>query len=276
MTKPLRIAHISDLHFGRTDRAVVNGLRDHLNGDPPDVVVVGGDLTQKARRSEFEQAKAFLQSLTSEVLVIPGNHDLPGWTIWNRFLKGYRHYRTYIDEDLDVFQQLDNAVLVGLNTSRKVVFHWNWSHGALSRRQLTFAQRALEDAPDTAFKLVALHHPLVPPQESPKQKLVGNASKAVEVFAKHRVDIVLTGHLHTMQTQLTGQYHPALPWQFPVVQTATSTSTRLRGQDNGLTEIHWTGDRMEIGSWIWQGADFQLDATHVYEREPERGWMERA
>ena len=55
------LAHLSDLHFGRVDRALLEPLRRRLKALAPDVLVVCGDLTQRARPAQFQAARAFLE-----------------------------------------------------------------------------------------------------------------------------------------------------------------------------------------------------------------------
>ncbi len=271
--KTLRLAHISDLHFGRTDPDVVNGLRDYLNDAMPDVVIVGGDITQGARPHEFREARAFFDSLAPETLVVPGNHDLPGWAVWWRFLDGYGRYRRHVGPDLDQSLVLDQGVIVGLNSARRVIVHWDWSNGVISDRQLDYADEALGGAHAAGFRIVVFHHPLVPPLDRPRQKLVGNAAHVARRLAEAQTDLVLTGHLHTQRSRLITDHFPHTPWSFPVVQTATSTSTRLRGgEQNGVSLITLAGQTMTVDAFAWAGQAFEALQTERFEQNPGQGW----
>ncbi|MGF1456292.1 MAG: metallophosphoesterase family protein [Alphaproteobacteria bacterium] len=267
----LRLAHISDLHFGRTVPAVVDALVDQLNSQRLDIVVVGGDLTQGARHREFAEARDFLDALTPATLVVPGNHDLPGWAFWNRFLRGYKRYRTYIDADLDVGRRIGEAGFVGLNTSRRFVNHWDWSNGAVSRRQLDFLEEQWTDIPEDGLRVLTLHHPLVPPPGRPGQKLVSNASRVARKASGLGADLVLTGHLHTTQVQMVSVRHD-VDRNFPVVQTATSTSSRLRGHGNGFTVTEWRGSSMTVTTWEWAGQSFGHKTAVRFARDIAQGW----
>ncbi len=272
MTQSFRVLHISDLHFGRTSGGVVEGLVSFINADEPDCVIVSGDLTQTAHPKEFREARAFLDRLHAPTVVIPGNHDIPGWQVWSRLVNGFKRYKSHIDPCLDTVHQGEQAVIVGLNTARRIVVHWNWSHGALHGSQLQLVETVFDDAPDDHLRLVTLHHPLVPPADRPRQKLVGNARAAAAHFSLTRTDAVLTGHLHTTQSQLAGQYHPGLTWDYPVIQTATTTSSRLRGQENGLSRLIWADNRLEVQSWTWDGTQFRQEADDYFIRHAETGW----
>ena len=90
------IAHISDLHFGRINPLIPPALREALLEARPDVVVVSGDLTQRARRAEFAAARQFLGSLPFPQVVVPGNHDVPLHDVMRRWLAPLEKYRSYI------------------------------------------------------------------------------------------------------------------------------------------------------------------------------------
>ena len=96
-----RLAHLSDIHFGRTDPAAVEGLVRSLGEARPDLVVVSGDFTQSARTEEFAAARAFLDRLPAPAFAVPGNHDLPQWNPLERLLRPYVRYRRYIDKELE-------------------------------------------------------------------------------------------------------------------------------------------------------------------------------
>src|SRR5690242_8777714 len=97
------ILHLSDLHFGRTDPALIDPLLAAAREIAPDVVVVSGDLTQRARRAEFAAARAFLDALPSPQIVIPGNHDVPLYDVFSRFFRRLDRYQRTITEDLEPF-----------------------------------------------------------------------------------------------------------------------------------------------------------------------------
>src|SRR3569832_1650921 len=97
------IAHISDLHFGRTDSAVLEGLKRAIVESKPDIVVVSGDLTQRAKRQEFVAAKRFLDALPRPQIVVPDNHDVPLYNVMARWLTPLTRFRRYISKDLAPF-----------------------------------------------------------------------------------------------------------------------------------------------------------------------------
>jgi 3',5'-cyclic AMP phosphodiesterase CpdA len=94
-----RIAHITDLHFGAEDPRVAAALLEKLNGDPPDLVAISGDLTQGARMSEFHAARAFLSALRAPNLAVPGNHDISPYNLLERFTAPYARWHRMISPE---------------------------------------------------------------------------------------------------------------------------------------------------------------------------------
>src|SRR6185295_4473790 len=95
------IVHLSDIHFGRVDARLLAPLVRLVREIAPDLVAVSGDLTQRARRRQFQQARAFLDQLPAPQLVVPGNHDVPLFNVAARFADPYGGYRRYISQDLE-------------------------------------------------------------------------------------------------------------------------------------------------------------------------------
>src|SRR4030095_274047 len=116
------IVHLSDLHFGRIDPAVVAPLIETIRQIKPDLVAVSGDLTQRARSHQFEEARAFLDELPKPQIVVPGNHDVPLHNVFARFLEPLTKYRRYITDDLQPVYEDEEVAIVGVNTARSLVF----------------------------------------------------------------------------------------------------------------------------------------------------------
>ena len=94
------VIHISDPHFGQADPVVAEALLAELNALEPDLIAISGDLTQRARRSQFEAARAWLDRLFAPYLVVPGNHDIPMFDVIRRFAAPRERYMQYISSDL--------------------------------------------------------------------------------------------------------------------------------------------------------------------------------
>ena len=108
------LIHLSDLHFGRINEAVIQPLIDTIGQVKPDLIAVSGDLTQRARRDQFQDAQAFLRALPFPQIVVPGNHDVPFYNVYARFLLGLSRYRRYITDDLEPFHADSEVAVLGL------------------------------------------------------------------------------------------------------------------------------------------------------------------
>ena len=279
-----RLAHLSDLHFGRTDQAVVDGLVEALRAERPDLVIVSGDFTQSARRAEFEAAKAFVDRLDAPVFAVPGNHDIPAFQLLQRFLDPYARYRRWIAQDLEPVWRDEHLGVVGVNTARRAALELNWSHGRVGRGQLRRTVERLESLPRDLFRIVVAHHPFLPPPDLPETRLVARAEQALASFARAGVGLVLSGHLH-----LTYSRRPVLEAKVAqdgfadadgdgggplVVQAASATSTRLRGEPNGYNWITIAEGRVTVEVRAWDGE--RLFAVTAPARRPDGVAAERA
>ncbi len=270
------VAHISDLHFGRIDPAVVEGLHAALRACRPDLVVVSGDLTQRARTQQFLAARDFLDRLELPCLVVPGNHDIPAYDLLARFTRPLGRYRRYIADQLYPIHCDDEIAAFGMNTARPMVAHWNWAHGSLSHGQLARAGVVLGSLPPSLFKIVVTHHPFLPPPDALKTRLVGRAQRALEVFKQHGVDLLLAGHLHRSYAGDVTTHHTTIERSILVVQASTATSTRLRDDPNAFNLLIIDGNRLTLDVWGWTGAAFAPGTAAAYVKLSGRWVLEHA
>jgi len=244
------IAHISDLHFGTEDPEVAEGLVEDLHRMEPSLVVNSGDFTQRARRSQFRDAAAFQKRLPHPQISIPGNHDIPLFDVMRRFLNPLGRYKRYISEELFP-RYVDNGLAVlGINTARSLT----WKSGRISDTQIEEMERILAGLPDSHFKIVATHHPFIPPpgQEDSGVDLVGRAARALKVLEQYKVDLLLAGHLHHGYTGDIRTYYPSSDRSIIVAQAGTAISDRIRTEPNGYNIIRLEGRRVgvEVRRWI--------------------------
>ncbi len=266
----MRIAHLSDLHFGRHDPAVAGGLAKDIASVEPDLVVVSGDFTQIGSEAEFSAARRFLDEISAPVMAVPGNHDVPAYNLLRRFSRPYAHYRRYISPELEPFMEMDGVALAGLKTSRRVRLGLNWAHGSINRGQLDDLARQFDKASPDAVKVVVAHHPLLFPQEvmQKKMRLVKRADLALETFAELGVRLVLSGHFHmsyVRRHENPGEIAEAMPTgpresaaaPILVAQASSTISTRLRGHANGYNLIDIDNGSIDIRVREWHGSAWQ-------------------
>lgn len=263
------VAHISDLHFGRTDALLVRRLKAQLNELRPDLTIVSGDLTQRARVSEFIEARSFLDSIPKPHVAVPGNHDIELYNLFGRFVERLQRYRHHINPDVEP-QYLDSEItVVSLNTARSLTF----KGGRVNRYQVERLKQTLGAAPPRSVKILVGHHPLDLPAGF-DHPLAGRARAALKALADSGLDMILSGHLHVPQLTAPAERlrvggHTAI-----LVQAGSAISTRHRGEGNSYNIIEAASDRILIHqrSWSADTEDFSETRTVEYRRSAT-GWQ---
>jgi 3',5'-cyclic AMP phosphodiesterase CpdA len=270
----MRITHLSDLHFGHHDEQLAQGLAQDIDAQQPDLVVISGDFTQIGSRVEFEAARAFLDRLHAPLFAVPGNHDVPAVNIVRRFFNPYGYYRRYVMPELEPFLELDGVAIAGIRTVRRIRPGLDWAQGLISRRQLTGLKRRFASASPEAVKVIVAHHPLLMP-EAPMQKpmrRVDNADRALEALAELGVRLVLSGHFHlsyVRQLQRPGSIKQGVPSgaresavaPILVAQSASTISTRLRGEPNAYNLIDIVAGQITVTVREWRGKEWVTRET---------------
>lgn len=228
------IVHLSDLHFGRVAGDVLEPLLAAVAGARPDLVAVSGDLTQRAREEQFREARAFLDRLPHvPQIVVPGNHDVPLWNVFRRFLQPLDNFRRIISEDLEPFYTDEEIAVVGVNTARSLTF----KHGRINEEQVGRVRELLCRLPVGVTKIVVTHHPFDVPEGYDESELVGRARMAMEALAECGADLLLAGHLHVGHTGHTAKRYNKTGHSALVIQAGTATSSRVRGELNSFNVI---------------------------------------
>jgi 3',5'-cyclic AMP phosphodiesterase CpdA len=226
----MRIAHISDTHFGTEEAPVCAALKADLLREAPDLLVLTGDITQRARRAQFRAARAFLDSLAPiPVLALPGNHDLPLFDLFTRFARPYHHYVQHICPTLTpVWLEAEVAVL-GVNSTRV----WRHKQGELPAGLVQEVAERLAVLTQP-FKVVALHHPLAVTEPGDRCNRVRGADEALAAWTAAGADLFLGGHIHLPYCILGGKEAR----QAVILQAGTAVSYRRRGgQSNSFNLI---------------------------------------
>jgi 3',5'-cyclic AMP phosphodiesterase CpdA len=264
------IVHLSDLHFGRTDDALLTPLVSVIAKLAPDLIAVSGDLTQRARTAEFQAARTFLDRLPKPQIIVPGNHDVPLHNVFGRFIGPLTKYRRYITEDLEPFYIDDEIAALGINTARSLTF----KRGRINSTQLDRANKRLCTLDPKIVKIIVTHHPFDLPDRRSSSDLVGRADLAMDMLSACRCDLLLAGHLHlsdagSVAMRSLGASHDAI-----AVQAGTATSTRGRGELNSFNAIYVDANRIEVQRFAWRPLDsvFESMGTELFKRTTA-GWQ---
>lgn len=263
------VLHLSDLHFGRIDDAILSPLVDFINATKPDLVAISGDFTQRARTVEYIAAQEFLELIPFPKIVVPGNHDVPLRNLFLRFVRSLDSYRRYICDDLQPFFVDEEIAVAGVNTARALT----WKDGRINRGQLEKLRESFASVPADRTKILVTHHPFDLPAGA-RGRVVGRSRLAIKTLAKSRIDLFLAGHFHIGDIGHTTKRYTLPGYSALIVSSGTSTSTRGRGQPNSLNVIRIDHSCVSIERHFWEPEShvFGVSSTERFCRT-EKGWI---
>ncbi len=258
-----RLVHLSDLHFGAHDERMVEAVEQRIDELKPDLVVISGDFTQRARTEQFREACQFLERLQRaghEVLGVPGNHDVPLYDVLRRFLSPLSRYRRFIDDNLCPFVELPGLAVLGINTARSLTF----KDGRINHDQVAFIRDVFSRAPKDSFRVLVTHHPLFALEVAGDlAPAIGRQELALDAIQEAGVDMLLAGHNHHASSHsasdLVTRAGRAL-----VVQAGTATSTRVREQEQSFNCIDVADASVTITVNAWDGNRFVAQDAQRY------------
>jgi 3',5'-cyclic AMP phosphodiesterase CpdA len=258
-----RIAQISDLHFGRHDEKIAADLLASIEAQRPDLVVMSGDFTQRARAAEFAEARVFLDAIAQPKLVVPGNHDLPLYDIVGRLKRPLNKFHRYITPAGvagDLFEDPEIAVL-GLNTARR----FPGKTGRVSFQQIEELSHTFAKLPRSVFKILVTHHPLGYPENEKPHGVAGRSGHVLKRLAELNVHLLLSGHGHRPLSgamRLEAIEHRSIL----VLHAGTAISTRTRGgHGNTYNQLDIDGDMVSIRIMQWShGHGFEMRRKSDY------------
>ena len=237
------VAHLSDLHFGADDPAVVDALIECVRDLQPHVVAVSGDLTQRARASQFRRARAFLDDLPFAQVVVPGNHDVPLYNLLLRFRHPLRGFRRHISLQQNPLFVDSEVALIGADTTRSFTL----KDGGLTSRDVAGLVALLEDLPTDLVKIIVCHHPFDTPVTRTARLMVPPADRAaLSTLVAAGADIFLTGHLHLSHVCHTAIRYLAQDRAAIAVEAGSATSVRRRGESNAFNLLQVEGMRVVV------------------------------
>ena len=259
-----RLVHLSDLHFGAHDEELVEAVEVQVDELKPDLVVISGDFTQRARTEQFREACHFLESLREnghEVLGVPGNHDVPLYDVLRRFLSPLARYRRFIDETLCPFIELPGVAVLGINTARSLTF----KDGRINKDQVQFIRETFARTPSESVRILVTHHPLLALEVGGEVgRAIGRQEMALDAVEESGVDMLLAGHNHHASSQDVSDLVTRAGGVL-VVQAGTATSTRVREQEQSFNVIDIADGSVTITVHGWTGDDFEAKDANRYQ-----------
>lgn len=272
----LTLLHISDLHCGPPfERHAAEAVLRFAPTASPDAVIVSGDLTQRAKPEQFREAKAFLDRLPDVPrLVVPGNHDVPLYRVWERLTRPHAAYLEHTGEEREGVLRLPGAVVVGLDSTspRRTLVR-----GRITRKQVEWAMERFATAADDDARIVVAHHHFVQaPDALSDQSMLGGA-RAVRRFIEGGVDLALGGHLHRafIGNSLDFFFDAPRDRGMIIVQAGTATSRRGRGRErerNTLNVVRIHDSWLEITHHLYFDDEdaFSPLSHHLFARAGHR------
>jgi 3',5'-cyclic AMP phosphodiesterase CpdA len=251
---------ISDPHFGTEQAPVVAALQQLHTEQRPDLIIVSGDITQRARRAQFQAAQKFFTELKTPSLIIPGNHDIPLFNLPLRMFAPYANYTKAFGNNLQPEFISDDLFVIGLNTTRPQ----RHIDGEVSTEQIEYVCARLSSAHDTQLKIVVTHQPVHVITPADATNLLHNYREALDAWALAGVDLLMGGHIHLPYVRSLRESHSNFAHAVWVVQAGTALSSRVRGGvPNSVNIIRYDQHdqrqcSVEQWNFAWENRAFHL------------------
>jgi 3',5'-cyclic AMP phosphodiesterase CpdA len=262
---PTRLLHLSDLHFGgREAPKVERSLEAVIERTAPELVVATGDLTHRGRRDQHAAAAAFLRSLGPPVLAIPGNHDIP-YTFPARFTRTFAEFERHWETTEPVFRS-PTLHVVGLNSVRP----WRHQSGGIRDAQLSRARELLAEAPESALRVVALHHHLIGAPWRSRKKPVSRRSHVLAALVDSGAELILAGHIHQAAISERREFEVISGDVRGVVISIApglgQPRPDRRGEARGMHLYECDADTIHVHTYVRRDDDWGLTAVRRFAR----------
>ncbi|MFC7287280.1 metallophosphoesterase family protein [Herminiimonas glaciei] len=223
------VLHISDPHFGTERTPVVQALERLAHAHKPGLLILSGDITQRARAVEFKAARAFVERLAiPSRLVIAGNHDIPLFDVWARIFHPYSRYCRSFGTELEPVHDDPELLVIAVRTTRR----YRHIEGEVSDEQIERVAERLQHGDDRRLRIVVTHQPVFVTHAVDQEHLLRGHQWAINRWADAGADLVLGGHIHRPFTCALHEQFTNLSRRVWAVQAGTAVSTRIRHDSN--------------------------------------------
>ena len=224
----------------------------------PDVLVVSGDLTQRARAGQFRLARDYLARLPTPQIVVPGNHDVPLFAFWRRIFSPFGRFRRFATPDVWPAWRSGDVAILGLNTACRLAPRLSgfWKDGLIDRRQCEQIPRRFAALGDASVRVLVAHHPFIEPPGGHRHGIVHNAAEALAACEQAQVDLILSGHVHMAYRADVREQHPQVSRPILNLVAGSAISNRRREAFNSYNVIRVEGGVARIELRVHAGKEW--------------------
>ena len=257
------LLHISDPHFGTAQPAVMEALFQLAQAQRPDILVLSGDITQRARASQFSEARAFCDRLgIARMLALPGNHDIPLFNPFQRLCSPYARYLRAFGPDLESALQTPWLRMVSVKTTRR----WRHKNGEVSAAQIARAVADLQQAEHGQLRVVVVHQPVYVLRAEDEHDRLRGWEAAVRAWAAAGADIVMGGHIHLPYVSELSSCVAGLGRRIWCVQAGTALSSRVRQEaPNSVNLLRYDAGSLQcqLQRWDYRAATGRFEVVQT-------------
>ena len=262
-----RVLQISDPHFGTERPEVVEALTRLAREQTPELVILSGDITQRARRSQFKAAREFVDKLQApHVIAIPGNHDIPLFNLLARCFYPYANHCREFGPELEPSYESERLLVLAVKTTRR----YRHKDGEISPQQVERIAQRLAGASGSQLRIVVTHQPVAVIRPEDECNLLHGHARAARRWTQAGADLILGGHIHLPYLLALHERDPSLPRKAWVMQAGTAVSWRIRYEaDNSVNLIHYRHSADEPCARVerWDYTEAQLSFKPVDAQE---------
>jgi 3',5'-cyclic AMP phosphodiesterase CpdA len=265
-----RIAHLSDLHFGRVDPTLIEPLLEAVHGCDPEITALSGDFTQHGTEREFAEAAKFIAKLPGRIIAVPGNHDMAFLNPVRRATQRLKLFREYISNEPEPFYVDDEIAVIGLNTAR--VTHLR--DGRVREWQIRSLESKMTGIAPEVLRILVTHHPFDLPAVFARSEIVGRGARYIRRVVCC-IDLMLAGHMHISYAGPTAMRYDIEGESAIFVQAGTALSTRVRTEENSFQFIRTSAGAIEVQQFLSHGSTFREGERRLFRKE-SGAWMPAA